>query len=159
MMRQGAPAGPDIVPDPERDPGYYTGVMGRRVGAYLVDVVLIAVLTGLAWTLLAVAGVLTFGLAWGLIPLLAAVPLAWHTLFIGGTAEAATPGMRLFGLTVRSVVDGGRPSLLQGFLMSGLFYLTVPATGFLVLLWVLLSPRRRTLHDILSGTIVLNRVR
>lgn len=151
--RRTAPPGPD----PAVDPGYYNTVMGQRVGAYLVDVVVLAVLTGAAWLVLAVLGVLTFGLAWGLLPLLGAVPLAYHTLFIGGSDAAATPGMRVFGLTVRSVLDGRRPSLLQAFLMTGIFYVTVGATGFLVLLWVFLSDRRRTLHDALSGTLVLNR--
>jgi uncharacterized RDD family membrane protein YckC len=37
------------------------------------------------------------------------------------------------------------------------FYLTVPPTGGLVLLAVFFLPHRRTLHDLVAGTIVLRR--
>jgi uncharacterized RDD family membrane protein YckC len=94
---------------------------------------------------------LTFGLAWLLLGPVTflTVALAYDTLAIGG-GRGATPGMRLFGLEARGV-QGGRPDYWQAFLMTALFYATVPITSFLILAVALFSDRNRTLHDILSG--------
>jgi uncharacterized RDD family membrane protein YckC len=50
---------------------------------------------------------------------------------------------------------GGRPSYLQAFVQTAIFYVTVGATASLVLLFVLFSERRRTLHDFLAGTVAV----
>jgi uncharacterized RDD family membrane protein YckC len=50
---------------------------------------------------------------------------------------------------------GERPDYLQAFLMTALFYATVPITGFLILAVALFTERNRTLHDILSGITVI----
>ena len=85
----------------------------------------------------------------------AAVPVAYHTLTIGGAASA-TLGMRLFGLEVR-VWNGGKPGYLQALLHTAVFYVTVSFTGGLILLWALFNNRGRCLHDILCGTLVIRR--
>jgi uncharacterized RDD family membrane protein YckC len=85
------------------------------------------------------------------------VALAYDTLLVGG-GEAATLGMRLFGIEARGL-DGQRPDYLQAFLMTALFYATALPTSFLLPLVALFTERNRTAHDILSGITVIRRGR
>jgi uncharacterized RDD family membrane protein YckC len=62
--------------------------------------------------------------------------------------------MRLVQLTVRRT-DGGRPDFAQALIFSLLFYATIALTSSLILLVALLTPRKRTLHDLLSGLVIL----
>jgi uncharacterized RDD family membrane protein YckC len=71
---------------------------------------------------------------------------------IGGR-RASTPGMRAMGL--RTVAwNGENPGLLRGIIMTAMFYVTVPATGFLILVFGFFDPRGRLLHDHLAGILV-----
>jgi uncharacterized RDD family membrane protein YckC len=126
----------------------------RRVLAYAVDLCLIALLWGIAWVALFGATVLTLGLLSPGFALLVLLPAAYHVLTIG--LQGATWGQRLFGLVVTDL-RFQRPSLLQALVLTVLFYLTVPPTGGLVLLAVFFLPHRRTLHDLVAGTLVLRR--
>ncbi len=141
----------DMPPDPLDDPDLYDEIMWRRAAAYLVDVVAIAVLLAAAWFLLSLLAVLSLGL---LLPLkiivLAILPTAYHTYFIGSTGM--TPGMRVFDVELRTWT-GRRPDYVQAFLQTVLFYTTVGLTTFLILAVALFNDRRRTLHDFLAGTV------
>jgi len=152
-LRQYAAAGsgPDVL----ANPALYEGVLARRIGAYIVDAVIILFINVAALTLLFILGLLTFGLAWLLLGPVTflTVALAYDTLTIGG-GRGATPGMRLFNLEARGV-RGERPDYWQAFLMTALFYATVPITSFLILAVALFTDRNRTLHDILSGITVI----
>jgi uncharacterized RDD family membrane protein YckC len=132
------------------------GVIWRRVIAYFVDVVIIGIIVGLLILLVYVpASVVTLGLLAG--PLgaaLAVVPFAYHVLLIGGR-RSATLGQRLFDLRVMDM-RGAKPDYIQAAIMTGLFYVTLALTGFL-LLFVFFNAQHRTLHDWLSGTIVVRR--
>lgn len=147
---------PDPGPghQPVVDPALTGSVIARRVMAYLVDLVVIALLFGLAWSILLGATVLTFGLASPGFGLLVLLPAAYHTLTIG--LQGATWGQRLFGLCVTDL-SLRPPTLLQALILTALFYLTVPPTGGLVLLAVFFLRHRRTLHDLLAGTLVVRR--
>jgi uncharacterized RDD family membrane protein YckC len=145
------------IPNPDAHPDAYQGVVWRRVLAYGVDVLII----GLCLVALGMIGlpltIFSFGLLAGPVALVyAAVPLAYHTLLIGG-GHSATLGMRLFDIEVWSL-DGTPPTYLQAFVQTVLFYLSIALTSTLILLVVLFNPRRRTLHDTLAGTIVLRSV-
>ena len=83
------------------------------------------------------------------------IPLAYHTLLLSGP-RSATVGMRLFDVELRSVT-GERPGFLQALIQTALFYITVGATCSLILLLVLFSRHKRTLHDMLAGTVVVRR--
>jgi uncharacterized RDD family membrane protein YckC len=137
------------------DTSLYDAIVVRRAFGYLVDVVLLAMVSVLVWAALGVLGILSLGL---LLPLqaaaLALLPAAYHTLFIG--AQGATPGMRLMDLEVRSL-DGGRPDYVQALVMTAVFYVSISLTAWLVLLVALFNDRRRTLHDFLAGVIVVRR--
>ena len=144
-----------IFPDATAAPGLYEGVLLRRCAAYLVDVVLLFVLGVIAYSVLWVIGLLTLGLLWVALPLVGLLlPPLYHGLTIGGPASA-TPGMRVMGLQVRSILDNQPPTLWQGLAMGALFYITIALTAWLILLVVLFNPRSRTLHDWLAGTVVV----
>ncbi|WP_162912888.1 RDD family protein [Rhodospirillaceae bacterium SYSU D60014] len=138
------------------NPEFYSGVLWRRVFAYAVDLVLLGVLWVVAFLLMSIAGLLSLGLLFPLIPVgLTLLPIAYHTLLIGGP-RSATVGMQLFDLEVRSWT-GTLPSYWQALIMTLLFYTTMSLTGFLILLVALFNQRGRTLHDYLSATVVIRR--
>ena len=128
-------------------------VLGRRVLAFLVDALLLTVLCAVIWALLFGFGLLTLGLGFPLLGLLPAVPPLYNWLSLL-TPAAATPGQALFGLTVRSDADLARPSGLEALIWAFGFYLTV-ALGGIWLLVALFTARHRTLHDIVSGLVVV----
>jgi uncharacterized RDD family membrane protein YckC len=129
------------------------GVLGRRVFAWLIDVLLIGLLLGVLWFVLLLFGLLTLGLGLPLLGVLPLVPCCYHWLFVAGPASA-TPGQQALGLVVRRDDDLGRPTPVQAFVFTLVFYLTLAATG-LLLLFALFTMRHRTLHDLASGLVVV----
>jgi uncharacterized RDD family membrane protein YckC len=144
------------MPDPATLPEAYEGVRWRRTLAYFVDLGCIGLLAVLFWVVFAVLWVISFGLLgpvlWFLFGL---IPLTYNTLLLSGP-WSATLGMRLFDLELRSIT-GERPGLLQALAQTALFYITVGATCSLILLFALLNRHKRTLHDVLAGTVMVRR--
>jgi len=136
---------------PAADP--FRDVLTRRVLAYLLDLVFIAIIATLLGLLLSFLTLLSFGLLGVLFVALPATGVLYGALTIGG-AGSATWGMRLVQLTVRRT-DGGRPDFAQALIFSLLFYATIALTSWLILLVALLTPRKRALHDLLSGLVIL----
>jgi len=132
------------------------GVRSRRIFAYLIDIVILALISLPIWLIFLLLDVLSFGL---LQPLLAAllglIPLTYHTLMLGGPGSA-TLGMRMLGLQLRTW-DGQRPDFLRAFIQTGLFYLSMAVATPLILVVALFTEQKRTLHDLLAGTVVVNR--
>ncbi len=143
-----------FMPDPAVRPELFEGVLWRRAAAYLIDVLCIGAIAVALWVPFVLLTVLSFGLlAPGLWFLFGLIPLAYHTLLVSGR-RAATLGMRAFDLRLYSW-DGERPVFLQALAHAALFYLTVAATGSLILLFALFNRRRRTLHDVLAGMLMV----
>jgi uncharacterized RDD family membrane protein YckC len=142
------------IPDPAAFPELYQGVLWRRVAAYFVDLLCIGALAIVVWCGFAVLWLASFGLLgpvlWFLFGLL---PVAYHTLLLGGR-RSATFGMRWFDLELRSV-SGERPGFMQALVQTVLFYVTVAMTCSLILLFALFNRRRRTVHDVLAGTVMV----
>ena len=67
---------------------------------------------------------------------------------------SATPGQQALGLVVRRNDDLGQPMLAQAFVFTLVFYVTLAATGLLLLI-ALFTVHRRTLHDLASGLVVV----
>jgi uncharacterized RDD family membrane protein YckC len=144
------------TPLAEPDPARLRGVLWRRPCAYAIDAAIVGVLYWIAFFLLLPLWVLSLGLLSPVMVLsLGIVALSYHSLLIGGS-RSATLGQRMFGLQVRRL-DGGRPDLLQAFVQTALFYLSVSLTSGLVLLVPLFTRHHRTIHDMLSGTLTLRR--
>ncbi len=138
------------VPESLDKPELFDGIVMRRVIAYLIDLAILLGITLFLWILV----VLTFGLLGGIAAILTpAIPLAYHTLLIGGR-ESATLGMRMMGIEVRTLT-GERPEIPQAFLQTALFYATMALTGLLLIV-ALFNDRGRCLHDWLSGTVIVN---
>ncbi len=123
------------------------GIIGRRVLAYAIDVVLLLMIWPLALVFSAMS---LFTLAPALFAIIPILPLLYHTGMIASSAQG-TLGMRALGIKVVREIDGKRPEPLQAFILTALFYLTLATSG-LLLLWCLFDDRSRCLHDILSGT-------
>jgi len=156
-LRLGDYAWDRVPPDPPDDPELYDGMVWRRVAAYALDVLLIALLSFCAWSLFVLVGLLSFGLLTPLgVIVLAVLPLGYHSYFLG--RRGATPGMTALDLELRGWT--GRPvDYFQAFLTTVLFYTSVALTAWLILLVALFNDRRRTLHDYLAGTVMVRRNR
>ena len=140
------------------DPALFEGVALRRIFAYAIDVLLIAMLGGIVALVLGMIGILTLGLVTPLsVFILALLPVLYHAGLI--SYYGGTPGMSLLDLSVRSTSDGEAADPLQAVIMTVLFYVSVAATSWLILVVALFNRRRRTMHDYFSSTIVLRRSR
>ena len=136
------------------DNDYLTGgVMSRRCIAWVLDAILIMLLIWMLWWILVMFGLLTFGLGFGAMSILPAVPFCYHFLSLLGAASA-TPGQRMMGLTVRRNDDLGPPTGIQALITVLLFYLTMATSGLLLVI-ALFTTRHRTLHDLVSGLVVV----
>ena len=142
--------------DPIAIPQHSHNIIFRRVVAYLIDVVIVGGLMAIAFVVISISGLFTLVLGVTLIgPVLFIIPIAYHTLLIGGPCSA-TWGMRLMGIEVRRW-RGGRPGLLQAAILTILFYGSIILTGWVILIVGFFSNSRRCLHDYYSGTVVVNK--
>jgi uncharacterized RDD family membrane protein YckC len=128
------------------------GVLERRLIAWVADLVIIAILVAVLHFALAILGLLTFGLGWLLLALLPLVPFAYAFGFLA-SRSAATPGQMVMGLTVVDHVSGRRPTPLEAFVSTALFCISF--TFVPLFLVALVTPRHRTLHDLVSGLLVV----
>lgn len=133
-------------------PHISSGVLLRRFFALLVDFFLINCIGWTAAFLILIFGFFTFGIAWLGIHIIPAIPFAYYTLLIGGSG--ATPGQRMAGLTVVQESSLTRPNLAQALVWSLLLWLSF-ALACIPFLLMLLNPRRRGAHDVLSGLTIL----
>jgi uncharacterized RDD family membrane protein YckC len=132
----------------------YDGVLRRRVGGFLIDVVIISLVVMLAAAVVAVLGVLTFGLGWLLYAILVPAIVLPYVAFTLGGPEQATPGMRFAG--VRLVSDSGKSiDWALALVHYVLFWAFITVLSPLVLLVTLFTERKRALHDVLLGTSVV----
>jgi uncharacterized RDD family membrane protein YckC len=152
--QDGADPGAGDPFDPVLHPQIYMGVLWRRVFAFLVDILVLSCLFALGTVAACVLAVFSFGLI--SLGALLAVPVfgVLYDCISIGSGRSATPGMRALGLRVWAI-DGGKPDVWQALLASILFWVSVPATSFLVLFVAFFDSKSRLLHDLLSGTVVL----
>ncbi len=149
--------GYDYPADPMTEQRYLAGVRTRRSLAFLVDVVVLAILTFLAGVLVFFLGIFTLGVGWLLYAILwPAVALVYSAFTLGGP-NSATPGMRMMGLEMR-LLDGSKMTPVLAAAHAILFYASISILTPLVLVVALISDRKRLLHDIVIGSIVVNRI-
>jgi uncharacterized RDD family membrane protein YckC len=82
----------------------------------------------------------------------------WALLYYGfsfGSAASATIGMRMVDLEMRTWY-GGPTYFLLGAVHAVAYWLTVSFLTPFILLVALFNSRKRLLHDMLVGTIVIN---
>ncbi|MBZ9799910.1 RDD family protein [Mesorhizobium sp. ES1-4] len=131
----------------------YEGVRTRRVLAFVLDYIIVALLTIPFAILVFFLGILTLGLGWMLFGVLVpgvAILYIWNTL---GSSDQATTGMRIMGIRLDRL-DGTQIDGLTAVVHSVLFWAGNVILSPLVLLVTLFTDRKRTLHDLLLGTVV-----
>lgn len=143
----------EIISDRLDDVRLYDGVRTRRIFAFLLDYVLVALLMIPFGIVVALLGVVTLGLGWllfGILFPLVALIYIWMTL---GGPEQATVGMRMMGIRLERL-DGRPVDGMLAVVHSVLFWAANAILTPLVLLATLFTDRKRTLHDLLLGTVV-----
>lgn len=141
--------------DPVTQPQLFQGVIGKRFIAFIIDAAILFFLTVLAYVAVAVLGIVTLGLAWLLFGLVfPAVGLGYNAVTIGGP-NSATVGQRMMGLEVRMWYGAKVTPLIAAF-HALLFWFSL-VVFFPILLWAFFDQRKRCLHDILAGVVVINR--
>ncbi|MBN9241600.1 MAG: RDD family protein [Mesorhizobium sp.] len=131
----------------------YDGVRTRRVLACMIDYLIVGLLTIPFAILVLVLGLLTLGLGWMLFTVLVpavAILYIWNTL---GGRDQATVGMKMMGIRLDRL-DGAPIDGMTAVVHSVLFWAGNVVLTPLILLVTLFSDRKRTLHDLLLGTVV-----
>ena len=144
--------------DPWLQPELFRGVLTRRFLAFLIDLVVLAIPVILACVFIAVFGVVTLGLGWALFWLVSPASVIWALVYYGaslGGPHSATIGMRVMDLELRTWY-GAPGYFVLGAMHAVLFWVSISVLSPLVVLVGLFNGRRRLLHDIVLGTVVIN---
>jgi uncharacterized RDD family membrane protein YckC len=144
--------------DPDLQPELFRGVLTRRVFAFLIDVVVISVPVILGYIFIAVFGVITLGLGWMLFWLAWPATIVWAIVYYGasiGGLHSATLGMRAMDLELRTFY-GAPGYFVLGACHAVLYWVSMTFLTPAVLLVGLFNSRRRLLHDMVLGTVVIN---
>jgi len=136
------------------DSRLYEGVRSRRIMAFLLDYMIVALLVIPFAILVFFLGLLTLGFGWVLYGFLVpavAILYVWNTL---GGAKQATSGMQMMSIRLERL-DGGRVDGMLAVVHSVLFWAGNVVLSPLILLATLVLDRKRTVHDLLLGTVVV----
>ena len=141
-----------MTPDPHAQPQFYDGIPLKRLMAWVVDVLLIAVLCIVILPFTAFTGIFFFGFLFMVVGFV----YRWATL-AGGSA---TWGMRLMAMELRQGDDrplSGAAAFLHtmGYSIS----LAFPLLQVISIVLMVTSERRQGLTDMVLGTVPLNRRR
>ena len=144
----------EIIVTPLDDSRAYDGVRTRRVFAFLIDYLIVGLLMIPFGILTLILGALTFGLGWMLFAVLfpfVALAYVWNTL---GGPNQATTGMRMMGIRLERL-DGQRIDGMLALVHTVLFWAANTLLTPFILLATLVLDRKRTVHDLLLGTVVI----
>jgi uncharacterized RDD family membrane protein YckC len=151
----------DVKPhayDPIANRELFEGVVARRLIAFLIDFVILSIPVAFVSMFIFVIGVVTLGLGflfYGLLwPAMVIWALAYYGLTLGGPASA-TIGMRIMDIEMRTWY-GAPAYFVLGAVHAVVFWISVSMLTPLILLLCLFNERRRLLHDMLVGTVVIN---
>jgi uncharacterized RDD family membrane protein YckC len=134
----------------------YSGVLSRRIFAFVIDYLFVLLLCIPAAVIVFFLGILTLGLGFMLYPaLFFIVALLYFGLTLGGASQGS-PGMRAMGLAMTRI-DGRRMDFLTAMVHTVLFWVINSVLTPLVLLAGLFIERSRLVHDLLLGTVVVRR--
>lgn len=136
-----------------RDDLLTDGVLMRRSIAWFIDMGLILTIVVLLWLALFMFGFVTLGLGMPLLGFLPTIPFFYNFGFLA-SGMSATPGQALMGLVVRRNDDLGPPTMAQALISTVIYYVTLATSGLLLLV-ALVTIRKRTFHDLLSGLVVI----
>jgi len=144
--------------DPWAEPELFRGVLSKRVFAFLIDLLVLSIPVILAVMFIAVFGLVTLGLGWALFWLVSPATVIWAVIYYGaslGGPHSATLGMRVMDLELRTWY-GAPGYFVLGAMHAVLFWISISFLSPLVLLVGLFNSRRRLLHDVVLGTVIIN---
>jgi len=144
--------------DPIANPELFEGVLARRCLAFVIDVIIIAIPVVFAAVFIFIVGLVTLGLGWVLYWLLSPASVIWAICYYGltfGSSASATLGMRVMDIEMRTWY-GAPAYFVLGAVHAVVYWVTVSFLTPFVLLVAFFNERRRLLHDMLVGTIVIN---
>jgi uncharacterized RDD family membrane protein YckC len=144
--------------DPQTNPELFEGVLARRVVAFIIDLIIIALPLVVAAIFIFFLGLITFGLGWALFWLLSPASVIWALFYYGatlGSAASATIGMRSMDLELRTWY-GAPCYFVLGAVHAVVYWISVSVLSPVILLVGFFNKRRRLLHDMLVGTVVIN---
>jgi uncharacterized RDD family membrane protein YckC len=144
--------------DPVANPELFEGVLARRCIAFVIDVVIIAIPVVFAAAFIFIVGLVTLGLGWFLYWILSPATVIWAICYYGltfGSPASATIGMRVMDIEMRTWY-GAPAYFVLGAVHAIVYWITISFLTPLILLVALFNQRRRLLHDMLVGTIVIN---
>ena len=144
--------------DPAANPELFDGVVARRLVAFLIDFIILAVPVAFVSMFILVVGIVTFGLGLLFYGLLWPAAVIWAVAYYGitlGSPASATIGMRMMDIELRTWY-GSPAYFVLGAVHAIVFWITVSALSPFILLVCLFNSRRRCLHDMLIGTIIIN---
>ena len=144
--------------DPVANPELFEGVLARRVVAFLIDFLILSIPVVFVSMFIFVVGIVTFGLGFLFYALLWPAMVIWAIAYYGltlGSPASATIGMRAMDIEMRTWY-GAPTYFVLGAVHAVVFWVTVSMVTPLVLLVCLFNERRRCLHDMLVGTVVIN---
>src|SRR3954470_1528501 len=144
--------------DPVTHPELFEGVLARRVVAFLIDVLVITVPLIFVAIFIFMFGLVTLGLGWFLFFFYGPIAVIWALVYYGmtfGSPASATIGMRMVDLEMRTWY-GAPCYFVLGSVHAIGYWLTVSFLTPFILLVALFNDRRRLVHDMLVGTIVIN---
>jgi len=154
----------DIKPhayDPAASPELFEGVLARRIVAFMIDFLAIAAPIVVGAMFIFAFGIVTLGLGWALYWLLPPASVLWAIAYFGltlGGPRSATVGMQVMDLEMRTWY--GTPAyFVLGAVHAIAFWFSITAFTPFILLVAFFNERRRLLHDIVLGTVVINNAR
>jgi uncharacterized RDD family membrane protein YckC len=155
MSYSAAPRAPEL-PDPATAPELFEGVLTRRVVAWAIDLGILTAISTFIFLAGIVVGIFTFGLgALGALFLIPVVILGYYAATLGSQMRA-TVGMAAMDIVLTPA--RGRP-------LDGMAILIHPLV-FWIIWWVawpislvvaLVTPRRETVQDLITGTLMIRR--
>jgi uncharacterized RDD family membrane protein YckC len=151
----------DVKPhayDPAANPELFEGVLARRIVAFIIDVIIIAIPLIAAAAFILVFGLFTLGLGWALFWFLSPASVIWALAYYGmtlGSPASATIGMRAMEIEMRTWY-GAPIYFVLGAVHAVVFWVSVSVLTPFILLVGFFNARRRLLHDILVGTVLIN---
>jgi uncharacterized RDD family membrane protein YckC len=148
--------------DPVANPELFEGVLARRLIAFVIDMIILAIPVVIAAIFIVAATIATLGLAgvvfyflsWLYWPLIVIWVLCYYGYTFGSPASA-TIGMRVMDLEMRTWY-GAPAYFVLGAVHAVVFWLTISFLTPLILLVGFFNERKRLLHDMAVGTVVIN---
>jgi uncharacterized RDD family membrane protein YckC len=151
----------DVKPhayDPVANPELFDGVPARRIIAFLIDIFILVIPLFFLGIFIFLFGVLTFGFGFLLYGLMPVVGTIWALIYYGmtlGGPRSATIGMRVMDLEMRTWY-GAPCYFVLGAVHAVAFWISVSIFSPLILIVCFFNERRRLLHDMVVGTVVIN---